>query len=113
MLRVPRPSLVATALVFLYAAILTLLVSSGTAPDTWISRIFPALNNTGFFEQHDQHVLSHPESTTATVTKTVTRTTTAIATTTVTAVQTVVPPIPGPVYCDECGESDILCKEYG
>lgn len=47
------------------------------------------------------------------MTATVTRTTTAIATTTVTAVQTVAPPIPGPAYCDECGEGDVLCKEYG
>lgn len=115
MLRFPRFSLAITVLTVLYAAILTLLVSNGSAHDAWISRVFPSLSETVSFASHDhaQHPLKHPESATVTVTKTLTQTTTAIATTTITAVQTVAPSIPGPAYCDECGEGDVLCKEYG
>lgn len=111
MLRFPRLSLVITVVTVLYATILTLLVSNSPTHNTWLSRISPSPGDGVPFAQHDhdQHTLNHLEPVTATVT----RTTTAIATTTVTAVQTVAPPIPGPAYCDECGEGDVLCKEYG
>ncbi|KAG8768143.1 CRISPR-associated endonuclease/helicase Cas3 [Ceratobasidium sp. 428] len=114
MLRLPRFSFVVAALTVVYAGILTLVVSTGSR-DTWMSRLLPtslddAINLAAHGHgHHDQHVFAG--NTTITVTKT--QTVTATATATAVSVQTVVPKTPGPAYCKECSEDDLMCKEYG
>ncbi|KAG8711820.1 CRISPR-associated endonuclease/helicase Cas3 [Ceratobasidium sp. 394] len=113
--RLPRFPLLIATLIVVYAAILTVVVSTGSKRDGWVGRLFPSLEdslNLLHHEHHDQHVLE-PKTITVAQTHTVTTTATATATTTVASVQTVTPAIPGPAYCKECGEDDLLCKEYG